>query len=74
MIEYKQLTLKSLSSDSDGVLKELNEQGRDDWLLVSPLVGTGRGLTCIMSKRRQGRPPKMREECEKGENESNITI
>lgn len=51
MIEYKKVDLPIRDSDSEGICKELNKLGKDDWLLVSPLHRVdGNSLVCIMAR------------------------
>lgn len=57
MIEYKEFEFDG--NDTESMLRGLNEAGKDDWMLASPIKNIGsHKVVCIMSKRRQGRPPK----------------
>ena len=57
MIEYKEFEFDGTGTES--MLRGLNEAGKDDWLLSTPLKQVdSRKVVCIMSKRRQGRPPR----------------
>ena len=51
MIEYKQFRFPFQDTDCEGICRELNKLGKDNWLLVSPLHRVdSRNILCIMAR------------------------